>query len=179
MILTLTGFMGCGKSSVGKALSSLLPVFALVDTDQYIEDKTGLSVKEIFAAQGEMAFRNMEVESLRQLLSEYREKDAIVSLGGGTLTSEECFRMVKDNTFCVYLRAKLESLVSILQNDNGKRPMLSGGDIRSRVESLMSERSSVYEAAASVIVDIDYRSYEDIAEEILRFVQADGKAHVI
>ena len=210
MIISLTGFMGCGKSSVGRKLSTLLSC-SYVDLDSYIEETAGRTVPEIFASNGEAVFRKMELEALKILVpSEMRqsaplapsqltlgpspypgvgkcqfrtnassqiitsntpttskeEELIILSLGGGTVMTKECAEIVNEKTVCIYLRASVDTLVSHLENESEGRPMLAGGDIRSRVTELMNLRASTYENTAHIIIDTDGKSVEDICIEI-------------
>lgn len=92
MIISLTGFMGCGKSSIGKVLSKLLGC-TLIDSDDWIEQREGRKIKEIFATDGEAHFRKLEVNAIKELVpvnADSQRKgsiDLILSLGGGTVTT--------------------------------------------------------------------------------------------
>lgn len=160
--------MGCGKSSVGRRLSTLLSC-SYVDLDSYIEEAAGRSIPEIFASDGEAAFRKMELDALKTLvLSEMKQvtSDIILSLGGGTVMTKECAEIVNGETKCIYLRASVDTLVRHLENESEGRPMLAGSDIRSRVTELMDLRASTYEKTAHIIIDTDGKSVEDICIEI-------------
>ena len=78
----------------------------------------------------------------------------------------ECAELVRDNTLCIYLRASLETLVAHLESEASARPLLSGTNLRDRISELMILRSSTYEKTAHVIIDIDGRSIDSIAQEI-------------
>ena len=123
--ISLIGFMGCGKSSVGKELAALLPECRLIDLDTYIEEKQGMSIPEIFNEYGEAAFRRMELEALEEIFSNTERPRAVISLGGGTVTSEECSRLIRQNTECFYLRATTETLLDNLEGHSAGRPMLA------------------------------------------------------
>ena len=176
MTISLNGFMGSGKSCVARKLSERLGC-ALVDLDHYIEEKTGRKIPEIFASDGESGFRKTEKEALEEVLESFSGIDegsesgnVLLSLGGGTVTTPECAAMVRERTFCIYLRASVDTLVKNLQNDFASRPMLgkNGGQpsdlaaLRSRVEELMSARSSIYESCASLVIDTDSLSFDEI-----------------
>ena len=185
--ITINGFMGCGKSSVGERLASRLSC-GLTDLDRYIEERSGRKIPEIFASEGEASFRRMEREALEELLGGRaavaagcpvkgkevkREAGGVhlISLGGGTVTSPECAALVKEKSVCIYLRAGIGTLVKNLQDDFASRPMLaspgSTGELRSRIEELMSRRSRIYEDTATIVIDIDGKSFDDVASEIL------------
>ena len=192
--------MGCGKSSVGRRLSTLLSC-SYVDLDSYIEEAEGRSIPEIFASDGEGAFRKMELEALEAVVYGQQERvmkpcypsgrrrrgpslamggivsspspadlgtssNIILSLGGGTVMTGECAEIVNRQTVCIYLRASVDTLVGHLENESEGRPMLAGGDIRSRVTKLMGLRASTYEKTAHIIIDTDGKSVEDICLEI-------------
>ena len=123
--ISLIGFMGCGKSSVGKILATLLPECRLIDLDTYIEEKQGKNIPEIFNEYGEAAFRRMEREALEEIFSDKSRPRAILSLGGGTVTSEECRQLIRQHTDCFYLRATTDTLLDNLEGHSDGRPMLN------------------------------------------------------
>ena len=166
MIITLTGFMGCGKSSVGRCLSELL-CCPFMDLDAVIEESQGRSIPDIFAAEGEAAFRQMEVEALSRIIEAQQLRgNVVVALGGGAVMTPECAELVRKKTHCIYLRASVDTLVSHLENEAAGRPMLQGASLRSRIEELMALRSSTYEATAHDVIDTDCKTVEEVAAEI-------------
>ena len=179
--ISLIGFMGCGKSSVGKILASLLHDCHLIDLDTYIEEKQGKNIPEIFNEYGEAAFRRMEREALEEIFSDKSRPRAILSLGGGTVTSEQCRQLIRQHTDCFYLRATTDTLLDNLEGHSEGRPMLSSVQpaeaqstetssereaLRHRIESLMQTRSPQYLATANHIIDIDGLSFAQIAEAV-------------
>ncbi len=174
MNITLTGFMGCGKSSVGRVLSDRLPEYDFIDLDDFIEEGAGKSIPEIFSEKGEEAFRKMEEDALEILFMSGSDSglDRIVSLGGGTVTNPESAKLIKDNSVCFYLRATIETLVENLEADNQNRPMLQGGkDLKERIEELMESRAGIYESVASYTIDTDGMTYGQIADLILETLE--------
>lgn len=184
--ISLIGFMGCGKSSVGKILASLLPDCHLIDLDTYIEEKQGKNIPEIFNEYGEAAFRRMEREALEEIFSDPDRPRAILSLGGGTVTSGQCRQLIRRHTDCFYLRATTDTLLSNLEGHSEGRPMLNPTQpveapstevssereaLRHRIESLMQTRSPQYLATAHHIIDIDGLSFAQIAEIIKEAVE--------
>ncbi len=117
--------MGCGKSSVGKILATLLPECRLIDLDTYIEEKQGKNIPEIFNEYGEAAFRRMEREALEEIFSDKSRPRAILSLGGGTVTSEQCRQLIRQHTDCFYIRATTDTLLDNLEGHSDGRPMLN------------------------------------------------------
>ncbi len=168
--ISLIGFMGSGKSSVGKELAKLLPDMELIDLDSYIEAMTGRTIPDIFEKDGEAAFREMEKTALENIFmtGELTGSSCILSLGGGTVTTEACRRMVRRNTTCFYLKASIDTLVANLTLWPGDRPMLHGRNgLRSRVKELMADRVPIYEKTAHYIIDVDGNDYQAAAIEIL------------
>ena len=167
MIVTLIGFMGCGKSSVGRELARLL-CCPFMDLDEVIEGSEERSIPEIFASDGEAAFRRMEAEHL-QILLDSHNISAVVALGGGTVMRKECAEMVREKTICVYLRATVETLVRNLDGESENRPMLSNEEpLNVRVAHLLALRSGTYEQTAQMVIDTDGKSIAEIAMEIHR-----------
>lgn len=184
--ISLIGFMGCGKSSVGKILASLLPDCHLIDLDTYIEEKQGKNIPEIFNEYGEAAFRRMEREALEEIFSDPDRPRAILSLGGGTVTSGQCRQLIRRHTDCFYLRATTDTLLDNLEGHSDGRPMLNPTQpveaqstetssereaLRHRIESLMQTRSPQYLATANHIIDINGQTFAQIAEIIKEAVE--------
>lgn len=167
--ISLIGFMGSGKSSVGKELSKLLPEMELIDLDDYIEAMTGRTIPEIFESEGESAFRELERIALENIFmtGELTGTSYILSLGGGTVTTEACRKAVRSNTACFYLRASIDTLVSNLEQWPGDRPMLHGRNgLRSRVRELMADREPLYEETAHYIIDVDDNDFAAAAVKV-------------
>ena len=139
--------MGCGKSSVGRELSRLLSL-PFVDLDDYIEEREGRSIRDIFESEGEASFRKMELEALTEILFQEsssepnqdaaeepgedspqidypQTKEMILALGGGTLTTPECAELVAEHTFCIYLKTSADELFRRLESESATRPMLN------------------------------------------------------
>ena len=204
MIISLTGFMGCGKSSVGRKLSELL-CCPFMDLDSVIEERAGRTIPEIFASEGEAGFRRMEAEALEavtgqqpkcsggplplrgplplagggkmppphngQTVSSHENSEGktrgVLALGGGAVMTPSCAKLVHEHTLCIYLRASVETLLDHLSGEADGRPMLEGRSLRSRIEELMTLRSSTYEKTAHIIIDTDGKSIDSICQEII------------
>jgi len=192
MIWVLTGFMGCGKTSIGRLAASLSAGLEFIDLDEEIERREGRSIPDIFSADGETVFRSIERRTLADLLhvaggpsrreggvSEANSRrgnaplqsSMLISLGGGTLTDAESRKLVRENCKCIYLRASLETLAENLREAGTEgRPMLKlapGESLEDRIRTLMAQRSAIYEKAADFIIDIDRLDYPAIARQIL------------
>lgn len=160
----LIGFMGCGKSSVALKLSYRMKQ-SMTDTDKWIEKKQGRTIKEIFAQDGEEAFREMETECLKSLKETARNQ--IISVGGGMPVKEENRSLMKEIGKVVYLRAKPETIYERVKEDK-ERPLLQCENPLERIQSLLEERKGAYEEAADLIVDVDDKNFAQILFEIER-----------
>lgn len=160
--IILIGFMGSGKTTVGIRLSYLLRI-PMTDTDKLIEKKEGRTISEIFAADGEMHFRELETQCLEKLLRTTRGQ--ILSVGGGLPVQKRNHALLRQLGCVVYLRAKAETIYERLKEDTS-RPLLQGDDPQEKIRRLLGERESVYEATADVIVDVDGKGFDEILEEI-------------
>lgn len=163
--IILIGFMGCGKSSVGRRLAETLNCDFL-DTDELIEQEQNKSISDIFATDGESAFREMETECLRGLIKKGGD-GFVLSVGGGLPIREINRSLLKQLGAVVFLRVSGEVVYKRLRNDS-TRPLLQDKNPRGRIEDLMSARKGYYEAAAEYVVNVDDRSFDDIIEEILK-----------
>ncbi len=168
--IILIGFMGAGKTTVGRSLSRRLQR-QLLDTDAMIEARAGMSVSRIFETEGEASFRRTESEVLSGLAQ--RRSPVIVSTGGGMPLREENRRMLRQMGHVVYLRVKPETVCARLASDTS-RPLLQGGDRKEKIRALLAERGPVYEAAAHIAVDTDRKRPDQIAEEILKALDMSG-----
>lgn len=150
--------MGCGKSSVGKILATLLPECRLIDLDTYIEEKQGKNIPEIFNEYGEAAFRRMERESLEEIFSDFARPRAILSLGGGTVTSEECRQLIRRHTDCFYLRATTDTLLNNLKGHSEGRPMLSPAQPVCFDASMVGEPSRTTSSTTDEVIKSDFNT---------------------
>lgn len=161
--IILIGFMGAGKSTVGRCLSRKLSR-QLLDTDAMIEARAGMTISEIFASQGEEAFRTTETEVLSGLAQ--RQTPVIVSTGGGMPMRRDNREALRNLGYVVWLRVRPETVCARLAGDT-TRPLLAGDDRRQKARVLLAERDPIYEETAHLIVDADEREPEEIAQEIL------------
>lgn len=173
--------MGCGKSSVGEAISTLL-CCPFVDLDSAIEKSSGRKISEIFKENGEAYFRQLEANTLSEILNTSEKAirsetpDIVLSLGGGTVMTPACAELIKNRTICFYLKASVETLIAHLSDQINERPLLHTSDIESgdiistlsdRIKKLMDSRASIYESTAHHAIYVDDKSIDNIAEEIV------------
>jgi shikimate kinase len=155
----LVGPMGAGKTTVGAILADSWGV-ALRDTDADVEAAEGRSVSDIFVDSGEAAFRALEAAAVAEALATH---DGVLALGGGAVLDPHTRELLAGHTV-VFLRVGLSDAVNRVGLGVG-RPLLLG-NVRSRVKALLDERAPLYEAVATIAVDTDGRTPEDVANEI-------------
>ena len=173
MIISLCGFMGCGKSTVGRGLAARYNC-RFIDLDHYIEDKWAMSVSAIFARNGEEWFRNEECESLKEIVEEYKYLSSknpytlVLALGGGTVTHAPSADVVKEETCCVYLQCPKETLLERLVKNNSRRPLLAGKseeEMSEAIDNLMAARENIYKNCAEWVYDMRGKRMEGQMKE--------------
>ena len=164
--IVLIGFMGCGKSTVGKKLAGALGD-EFSDTDAMIEEAYGKTISAMFAEDGEEYFRNAETELLRKLSAE--AEGLVLATGGGMPMREENAALLREVGTVIFLEAKIETILERLQNDTG-RPLADGEDREKRLRPLYEKRLPVYREAADYILDTEGKSFYGIIEEIKNVV---------
>ena len=163
MTISLTGFMGCGKSSTGRALAERLGA-RFVDLDAEIVARTGRSIPDIFREGGEAAFRAAELEALRAVLDGADAAGVtVLALGGGTLTVPAAREIILAETECIWLRTRLETIRERLGAADASRPLFADAD------TLFSAREPVF-AQAPHAVDTDGLSPGEAADAVVRIL---------
>lgn len=162
--IILIGYMGSGKTTVGK-IAAERKNYTFVDTDEMIVEQQHRSISEIFAADGERVFRDMETALLRQLIAEKREH-LVISTGGGMPLRTENQQLLARLGKVVYLKASPATIYNRIKGDT-TRPLLQCENPLERIEKMIVERSPLYEAGAMFIVEVDELSQSEAASEIL------------
>lgn len=162
----LIGFMGSGKSTVAKYLSSAYQM-KQIEMDEQIEKDEGRSISSIFEKEGEEYFRTLETELLKSL--DPRET-FVVSCGGGAAVKEENVREMKAKGRIILLSAQPKTVYARVKNSHN-RPLLEGNMNVSYIKDLMDKRQKLYERAADFQVKTDGRTAEDIGEEIIKQIR--------
>ncbi len=157
----LIGFMGAGKSSVGRRLSGSYGL-RLIEMDEEIERREGHSVSQIFSLDGEACFRELETRLIRELEN---AKRTVISCGGGVPMREENLKSMRKSGVIVYLSARPETVYERVKNVH-TRPLLEGHMNVDEIADLMAERLPVYQRAADLTLETDGRSVEELAREI-------------
>ena len=168
--IILLGYMGSGKSTIAKLLSEKTKI-ALFDLDKIIEKRAGLSINQIFEQKGEVFFRKLENQILKELIAS--DEKMVISLGGGTPCYAGNHEMLNGNgTVSIYLKGSIDTLYDRLVLDKKNRPLLSNQSMESMKEYIamhLFERSFYYNKASKV-VNIDNKTPSEIVlniEEIL------------
>lgn len=166
--VVLIGFMGSGKSSVGRELARRFGA-PFVDVDERIESAAGSPIRDLFAREGEPAFREREKAALRDALS---VKGRVIATGGGAFSDEANRALLRSYAPVVYLEAAVETLLARLAGDLG-RPLLRGGDREEVVRELLSRRVPGYRAA-DVTVRTDGRTVDEVAAQVADWIDRTG-----
>ena len=145
--ICIIGLMGSGKSIIGKDLSKYLN-FKYYDTDKEIEIRTKKSINEIFTEEGENYFRKIEEKICLELLT---KDNCVISLGGGSIVSKKIRNVIKQNSYSIYLKVKLNNLKNRLKFSK-KRPLLNKNLNKKEIlENLYNERRKFYEKANFIV----------------------------
>lgn len=165
MKLFVVGFMGAGKSGIGREAARRAGV-RFVDTDREVEAACGETVGEIFAGQGEAAFRRMERDVLETVAA--TEGDMIVATGGGLPCEGDAMRFMNEMGHTVYLKLSSGKLMHRLRHGQARRPKLEGMDeaqLAQYIERTLPEREGCY-MQASMIIDCDTLSDDSVTEYV-------------
>ena len=162
----LVGLPGSGKSTIGRRLSKALGV-SLLDTDAAIEQRTGRTVADIFAADGEQEFRRIEEEVVRAALAEH---DGVVSLGGGAVTTPAVCEALAGHTV-IYLEISAREGVR-RSGGNTVRPLLTGPDRAEKFRALMAKRTPLYRRVATIRVNTNRRNPGAVVRYIVSRLEA-------
>jgi len=169
--LALTGFMGCGKSTVGRQVARELK-FNFVDTDGLIEEHTGRAITEIFKQAGETAFRELENEVVRQLES---RRGLVIATGGGLVAQPSNLDSLKRHSLVVCLWASPEAIWERTRHQT-HRPLLQTDDPQASIRDLLVEREPSYRQA-DVIVNTELRPFREVVGQVKhQFLESHQKA---
>ncbi len=166
MIVTLIGYRGCGKSSVGPLLAARLQC-RCVDSDNEVELSSGKSIGEIFADDGESTFRALETEVLTKLL---KNPPAVIAAGGGAILAPGNRELMKQAGPVVWLTASVATLASRIGGDGTsqqRRPSLTGQTIEEEVADVLESRLALYKETATFTIDAESESPQQIADRII------------
>lgn len=161
--IVLIGFMGAGKSTISDFLRTVFAM-EIVEMDQIIAERQGMSISDIFETYGEEYFRDLETNLLIEMQS---RTNVVISCGGGVPMRERNVVEMKKNGRVVLLTAKPETILERVK-DNHDRPLLEGNKTVPYIAQLMEKRREKYEAAADIVIETDGKSELQICEELVQ-----------
>jgi shikimate kinase len=162
----LIGYRGTGKTTVGRLLAARLGCEA-IDADDEIERRAGKSISEIFADDGEAAFRALEAEVVAELC---RRSRVVVAPGGGAVLREATQAAMRAAGPVIWLTASIDTIAARLAADEStgiRRPNLTPVGGRGEIEAVLAERTPIYRACATFVVDTELKTPAEVADEII------------
>jgi len=160
--------MGAGKSAAGRALAGKTGK-TLVEIDALIEAKVGKTIKQIFAEEGEIAFREYEIVVIKELSP---RKNLVLACGGGVVLNKINIDRLKQESVVIWLTASTEAILQRLKTSGDTRPLMSGKSNENDVQSLLLFRQPFYERAADLQVDTSGLSVAQVVENILKKLES-------
>ncbi|MDB8804488.1 MULTISPECIES: shikimate kinase [unclassified Romboutsia] len=168
MRVVIIGFMGSGKSVVGRKLAKELKM-EYVDMDTKIEEIEKRSITDIFKEDGEVYFRNVETKLLKDLTT---EDNIIISTGGGVVSKNENIDILKNEQNVILLDASVSTIKKNVSNEINKRPLLKESkDVEETIKTLLSERIDKYNKASNIKINVDSKNIDEVVSEILVYIR--------
>ena len=167
--IALIGFMGVGKTAVGEALAKKLKR-KFVELDLLIEQKAGKPIPEIFQQDGEVAFRELEIEVTKEIT---REKHLVIACGGGVVLNKINIDRLREESRIVYLTASPRVILKRISGEGGERPLLKGDNPSSTIQGLLKFRKPFYERAADIKIDTSKLDIDSVVEQIISRLKED------
>jgi len=167
--VALIGFMGVGKTAVGQALAEKLNK-EFVELDSLIEHKAGKSIPDIFQQDGEIAFRELEIEVTKEVA---KGKNLIIACGGGVVLNKINIDRLRNESRIVYLTASPGIILKRILNDGEERPLLKTPDKAREIQELLKFRKPFYERAADIKINTSKLDTDSVAEQIISKLKED------
>ncbi|MDP6127595.1 MAG: shikimate kinase [Dehalococcoidales bacterium] len=167
--IALIGFMGTGKTAVGQLLAEKLSR-KFIELDWSIEEQAGKTIPEIFRDDGEIAFRELEIEATRKIAG---ENYCVIACGGGLVLNKINTDRLRESGKTVYLTASPGIILKRTTADGGTRPLLMVDDPAGTIRSMLKARKSIYEQTADITIDTSKLDTEAVAEQIIRTLGED------
>ena len=167
--VALIGFMGAGKSAVGRALAAATKM-DFIDLDAVIEEKAGRSISEIFACEGEPVFRRIEAAITADAAG---SENTVIACGGGVVLDQANIEALRCNAVIIYLSADPSVMLRRVLNSPEKRPLLQVIDPAEAMDGLLKHREPLYEASADRIVNTSDLGIEGVVQNILAEMRKD------
>ncbi|WP_290459501.1 shikimate kinase [Romboutsia ilealis] len=167
MKIILIGFMGVGKTSVGKQLARKLD-FNFIDTDYEIERLSNKSIPEIFEQYGENYFRKLENSILEKFV---KNEDIVIATGGGIITTKENYNILKNEEKVIFLDGSVETIINHVQNERNQRPLLKESEnLSKKIEELLYARYEKYIEVSDILIDINGKNIDEVISQILVYI---------
>jgi shikimate kinase len=160
--IALIGFMGTGKTAVSSEIARISGR-KLINIDSIIEQRAGKSISHIFEQDGEIAFREIEIEVVKEIAE---DNNQVIDCGGGVVLNWVNIQRLKNNAVIVLLTADINEIINRTGTAN-ERPLLRSGDLENRIEDLLKFRMPFYERAADLIVDTTGLEAAQVAEKVI------------
>ena len=161
--IALIGFMGTGKTAVGKALVEKLSK-EFIELDALIEQKAGKSIPEIFQQDGEIAFRELEIEVIKEVST---NKNLVIACGGGIVLNKINIDRLKKESTIAYLTAPPRIILKRVSSEEGQRPLLEVDNPALTIRELLRFRKPFYERAADITINTSKLDINAVAEQII------------
>jgi shikimate kinase len=166
--IALIGFMGTGKTVVGRLLAERLGK-EFLELDALIEQKAGKTIPEIFQQEGEVAFRELEIEAAKEAS---QKKNVVIACGGGVVLNKINIDRLKKDCLIVYLTASPRVILERTASDENERPLLKSDNRALVVKELLRFRKPFYERAADITIDTSKLNIDSVVEQIIAKVKA-------
>lgn len=167
--VVLIGFMGTGKSAIGRVVARLLD-YEFVDTDQMVEEVTGLTINQIFRKYGEVRFRSEESLVINKLAD---KQNLVIATGGGGILNPKNVEILKKTGVFVHLTAAPEIILERVSRKN-TRPLLAKGRTIECINDLLTQRAEFYTRCADITIDTSGRDIEESAEKIVQMIREEA-----
>jgi len=172
--IALIGFMGAGKTAVGQVLAKKLSR-KFIELDSLIEQKAGKPIPEIFQQDGEIAFRELEIEATKEVS---REKNTVIACGGGIVLNKINIDRLRESSRIVYLTASPGVVLRRVSAEEGQRPLLEVDNPALTVRELLKFRQPFYERAADITINTSKLDIDAVAEQIIDRLKKDESFHL-
>ena len=167
--IALIGFMGVGKTAVGKALAEKLGK-RFVELDSLIEHKAGKSIPELFQQDGEVAFRELEIDVTKEVS---RNKNLVIACGGGIVLNKINIDRLKNGSIIVYLAASLRAILNRIPSEGEGRPLLNTPNRALTIQELLRFRKPFYERVADIKINTSGLDINLVVEQIIKKLKED------
>lgn len=164
--IALVGLPGVGKSTVAARLAALLD-WRAIDLDEFLEQTSSRTISSWFRDVGEAAFRQAELDALRDITQAAGEHPLVLATGGGVVVPPAARSLLQANWVCVYLQAEVSTLAERVRRQSTVRPLLDTPDsLSDRLQALQRQRAALYESVAAHIIRVDGLQADEVASAI-------------